>query len=62
MFTQPDMRLDLADQIQRERLAVADRHRIAAAAVTRPHGSWRPSRRFARARTILAIAGARILG
>jgi hypothetical protein len=56
------MRLDLADQIQRERLAVADRHRIAAAAVTRPHGSWRPSRRFARARTILAIAGARILG
>jgi hypothetical protein len=62
MFTQPDIRLDLADQIHRERLAGAERARLAAAAVTRPQGPRRPPRRLARARAVLAFAGARIFG
>ena len=62
MFTQPDIRLDLADQIHRERLAEAERSRIAAAAVTRPERPLRAPRRLARARAVLAFAGARIFG
>jgi hypothetical protein len=57
MFTQPDMRLDLADQTQRERLAAADRHRLAACAVSRGERRERPPRRLARA--VLALAGVR---
>jgi hypothetical protein len=60
MFTQPDIRLDMADQIQRERLADAERRRLAASAVVRPEIPPRRSRRLARA--VLAFAGGRFSG
>jgi hypothetical protein len=60
MFTQPDMRLDLADQIQRERLAEAERHRLVASVNVRSETPPRARRRLARA--VLAFAGGRFFG
>jgi hypothetical protein len=57
MFTQPDMRLDLADQIQRERLAAAERHRLVAAVAPPVQTPRHRPRRLARA--VLAFAGFR---
>ena len=58
MYTQPDIRLDIADQIHRERMAEAERDRLAARPRSRPRTARRSSRRLARA--VLAFAGARI--
>jgi hypothetical protein len=62
MFTQPDIRLDISDQIQRERMAVAERHRIAAAVASHNTRSATPRRPRRLVRAVLALAGARILG
>jgi len=59
MFPQPDIRLDLAEQIQRERLAEAERDRLAARAAPRPDTLPRRPRRFAR---VLALVGSRSSG
>jgi hypothetical protein len=60
MFHQPDIRLDLADQLQRERMAEAERHRLAAQVAPPTPRSPRRSRRVARA--VLAFAGGRFFG
>jgi len=62
MFTQPDIRLDIADQIQRERIAVAERHRIAADVASRTTRSAAPRRSRRLVRAVLALAGTRLLG
>jgi hypothetical protein len=57
MFPQPDIRLDLAHQIQRQRLAEAERDRLAARAAPRSDTVRRKPRRFTRA--VLALVGTR---
>jgi hypothetical protein len=58
MFPQPDIRLDIADQIRRERLAEAERSRLAAQVVVREESP--PPRRSQRlVRAVVAFAGGR---
>jgi hypothetical protein len=60
MFTNPDIRVDIAHDIQRERMARAERHRIAASAVS--HADEPPRRPRRLARLVLALAGTRSIG
>jgi hypothetical protein len=60
MFTNPDIRLEIAHDIQRERMARAERHRLAAGAVS--HAGEPPRRPRRLARLVLALAGTRNIG